>query len=1035
MKRLIDATMKRAILIVTLIILIVVWGGMSAVQIQRDYLPEISNPTIMITVKAENYQADQVKTMITEPIQQAIRVVDGLEDVETNSFNGGAMVSLNFPMKYNMKNAEEQVSKALESVSIPADIQKPLVTRLSTHSLPIMRISLMSASADISENMLRTSIQEDAVKRLKTVPGVQDIRVSGGGNAGYAVNIRTQDLQKEGVTVSDIKQSLQKDFTTGLVGKVTDNQISIPIQVSGWKINQQDLQQLPIHVQNGKTVPLSAVADISNSIVNLQTISRSNGKPSVLLDILKTPSSNITDVSERIKSKINEIPAFKNKDIKASILIDQGQQVNASLNGLMKEGLLGCLFSMICVFLFFRKVRSTLLIVLSLPICLLATTGLLKTMGISLNLLTVSGLIVAMGRVVDDSIVILDNMTRKVHEAKGLNKNHMLTNGVFEMIPAIVSSTATTIAVYIPIALVGGMVSSAFSGFAWSVVIALIVSLFVSILVVPVLYNFFWKGKPHDIADHIEPHAQKMLSRLFKHKRKVALITLGLFLLTAAGSAFLPVNFLPTNMNKGQVGVQVELPKNTSLSEVDAEVQRLEGLFRNNSKVDSFTSGLGSSFTPQSDDVFDAGGGWLQQPNIANLSITLKKGTDVNTFIPELLKQLNGFSSKAVYTVSNASIAGDDSQLKINLTGADSQTLETMAQTIRSQLKLIPGLGVIGAADAEDHTAQYQLTLNRKAIENYGIKLEDVLNRIQVYTAEGSKGVISINQTKYPIVIHTDEQKNKTKDIFTLMGEETFLNKEGQEVPLSQLAIVSPLGSSVIQEKDGKPFAVVTANITSNDIGKVTKEVKKALSKMPLPEGVKYSFAGAPQQVYEMIFEMGIAIFFSILLVLLITSAVFRGWKAPLSVLLCIPLAFIGSVIGMYIFSLEWNLAALVGLMMLTGIVVTNGIVLVDKIERNRLAGMEVKQAILSGTATRVRPVLMTAGTTILTLLPLAFSKSDSTVISQTLGIVVIGGLISSTLICLIMIPIMYEWLGNRIKIQKNRSNHVLETFSEHKLG
>jgi multidrug efflux pump subunit AcrB len=1035
MKRIIDATMKRAILILTLIVLIVVWGGMSALQIQRDYLPEISNPTIMVTVKAENYQADQVKTMITEPIQQALRVVDGLEDVETNSFNGGAMVSLNFPMKYDMKNAEEQVSKALEAVSLPADIQKPLLTRLSTHSLPIMRISLMSASADITENMLRTSIQEDAVNRLKTVPGVQDVRVSGGGNAGYAVNIRTQDLQKEGVTVSDIKQSLQKDFTTGLEGKLTDNQISIPIQVSGWMINQQDLQRLPIHGQNGKTVSLSNVADISNSIVNLQTISRTNGEPSVLLDILKTPSSNITDVSERIKSKINEIPAFKNKDIKISILLDQGQQVNTSLNGLMKEGLLGCLFSMICVFLFFRKVRSTLLIALSLPICLLATTGVLKTMGISLNLLTVSGLIVAMGRVVDDSIVILDNMTRKIHDAKGINKVQMLTNGVAEMIPAIVSSTVTTVAVYIPIALVGGMVSSAFSGFAWSVVIALIVSLFVSILVVPVLYNFFWKGQPHDIADHLEPRAQKLLTKLFKHKGKVAITTLVLFLLTGAGSAFLPVNFLPTSMNKGQVGIQVELLQNTSLSEVDAEVQRLEGMFRDNPKVASFTSGLGSSFTPQSDDVFDAGGGWLQQPNIANLSLTLKKGTDINAFIPELQKQLNALTGKAVYTVSNANIAGDDSQLKINLTGADSQTLETMAQSIRNQLKLVPGLGIQGAADSEDHTTQYQLTLNRKAIEYNGIKLEDVLNRIQIYTAEGSKGIISINQTVYPIVIHTDLQKNKTKDIFTLLGEETFLNKDGQKVPLSQLATVAASGSAVIQEKDGKPFAVVTANITSNDIGKVTKEVKNTLSKMPLPEGVKYSFAGAPQQVYEMIYEMGIAIFFSILLVLLITSAVFRGWKAPLSVLFCIPLAFIGSVIGMSIFRLEWNLAALVGLMMLTGIVVTNGIVLVDKIERNRLEGMEVKQAILSGTATRVRPVLMTAGTTILTLLPLAISKSDSTVISQTLGIVVIGGLISSTLICLIMIPIMYEWLNNRTKKQKNRSNHAFETYSEHKLG
>jgi multidrug efflux pump subunit AcrB len=1014
MKRIIDATMKRAILILSLIVLIAVWGGMSALQIQRDYLPEISNPTIMVTVKAENYQVDQVKTMITEPIQQALRVVDGLEDVETNSFNGGAMVSLNFPMKYDMKNAEEQVSKALEAVSLPGDIQKPLVTRLSTHSMPIMRISLLSNSANIPENMLRTSIQEDAVNRLKTVPGVEDVRVSGGGNAGYAVNIRINDLQKEGVSISDIKQSLQKDFTTGLEGKVTDNQISIPIQVSGVGINQQDLQQLPIHAQNGKTVPLSAVADISTSIVNLQTISRSNGKPSVLLDILKTPSSNITDVSERIRSKINGIPAFKNKDINVSILFDQGQLVNASLSGLIKEGLLGCLFSMICVFLFFRKVRSTLLIVLALPICLLATTGLLKTMGISLNLLTVSGLIVAMGRVVDDSIVILDNMTRKVHEAKGLNKVQMLTNGVIEMIPAIVSSTATTVAVYIPIVLVGGMVSSAFSGFAWSVVIALIVSLLVSILMVPVLYNFFWKGKPHDIADYLEPRAQKILTKVFEHKGKVVLSVLVLLIITAAGSAFLPVNFLPTSMNKGQVAVQVELPQNTSLAKVDSEVKRLEGLFKENPKVDSFASGLGSSFTPQSDDVFDAGGGWLQQPNIANLSLTLKNGTDVNVFIPELQKQLNGLSGKAVYTVSNANIAGDDSQLKINLTGADSQTLETMSQTIRNQLKQIPGLGVQGAADAEDHTTQYHLTLDRKVIENYGIKLEDVFNRIQVYTAEGSKGVISINQSQYPIVIHTDVQKYTSKDIFSLLGNETFLNKDGQKVPLSQLATLTASGSSVIQEKDGKPFAVVTANITSNDIGKVTKEVKKTLSKMPLPEGVKYSFAGAPQQVYEMIYEMVIAIFFSILLVLLITSAVFRGWKAPLSVLLCIPLAFIGSVIGMFIFRLEWNLAALVGLVMLTGIVVTNGIVLVDKIERNRLKGMDVKQAVLSGTATRVRPVIMTAGTTILTLLPLAFSKSDSTVISQTLGIVVIGGLISSTLICLIVIPIVYQWLSER---------------------
>jgi multidrug efflux pump subunit AcrB len=989
----------------------------------------------MVTVRAENYQAEQIKAKISEPIQQAVRVVDGLQDVETNSFNGGSMISLNFPMTYDMKQAEEQVTKALAGISLPTDAGKPLITRLSTHSLPIMRIGLISSSSNITENTLRTAIQEDVVNRLKTVPGVKDVRVSGGGNAGYAVTLRTEDLKKAGVTVSDVKRSLEDKVTTGIEGNVSNNQISIPVTVSGWGLTQQDLLQLPIHTKDGKTVALSDIANISNSIVNLETISRTDGNPSVLLDIQKTPSSNITDISDRIKNKIKDIPALKNKDIQLSIMFDQGEQVNAALKGLIKEGLLGCLFSMICVFLFFRKVRSTLLIALSLPISLLATTGTLKTMGISLNILTVSGLIVAMGRVVDDSIVILDNMNRKVDEAKGITSVRILTSAVSEMIPAIVASTATTVAVYVPIALIGGIVSSAFSGFAWSVVISLIVSLFVSMLVGPTLYNLFWKGKPSAIGDDFEPAAYKILTWMFKRKGKVAVIFLGLFLISLVGAAFLPVNFLPTTNKTGQIGVQVEMPRNTSLTEVDREVQRLEALFKSNSKVASFSSGLGSSFTPQSDDVFDTGGGWIQKPNMANLSIIVKQGTDVNTFIPELQKQLNALSSKAVYTVSNASIAGDDTQLKINLTGADSQTLESMAQAIRNQLKLVPGLAVQGTAEGDNFT-QYNITLNRKAIEKYGIKLNDVLNRIQQYTAEGTKGVISIDQNTFPIVIHSDVQKDNSKDIFSLMGRETFVNKEGQKVTFDQLALLTPSVSSVIQEKDGHPYAVVTANIISSDIGKVTKQVKASLEKIPLPEGVNYSFAGAPQQVYEMIFEMTIALFFSSLLVLLIISAVFRGWRAPLSVLICIPLASIGSVLCMVIFRMEWNLAALVGLMMLTGIVVTNGIVLVDKIERNRAEGMEMKQAVLHGTTTRVRPVLLTAGTTILTLLPLAILKSDSSIISQTLGIVVVGGMISSTLICLIVIPIMYEWLSERARKAKSKQrNQDLEYYTEHKFG
>ena len=272
----------------------------------------------------------------------------------------------------------------------------------------------------------------------------------------------------------------------------------MPIRVTGWDMNRTDLENIKIPTPDGETVVLHEIATIKSSLVDLQTISRTSGQPSVLLDVLKTPSANVTDVTERINERIQAIPEVKSGAVHLSILLDQGKEINTALKGLIKEGLLGIVFSVICVFVFFRNIRSTLIIALSLPICLLAATAILKAMDVSLNILTISGLIVAMGRVVDDSIVVIDNMYRKqIEQSGGLVTVRQLASGVVEMIPAIVSSTATTVAVFLPISLIGGMISSAFSGFAWSVVIALITSLAVSIMVVPALAYLCWKKQPH----------------------------------------------------------------------------------------------------------------------------------------------------------------------------------------------------------------------------------------------------------------------------------------------------------------------------------------------------------------------------------------------------------------------------------------------------------------------------------------------------------------------------------------------------------
>ncbi|WP_256358043.1 efflux RND transporter permease subunit [Bacillus sp. sid0103] len=1029
MIRFIEGSMKRSVLILTCVILIIAWGAMSAVQMQRDYLPPINNTALMVTIQADKYQSNQVKQILTSKVEEAFGSVDKLDYLETNSFDGGLMASLYFPGHTDMEKAENEVRAAVDKVNLPDSVKTPLITRVSTNSFPVMRVSLTSHAEKIDENQLRTTLQDKVANEIKRVPGVRDVRVTGAGYSGYLLMLKEDALQKYGLTIKDVQGAIASMHPVWPQGTIKqkggpDGQVSMPIRVTDWNINSADLKNLKIPVKDGKTVRLQEVADIKNSLVDLQTISRTAGQPSVLLEVLKTPSSNITEVTDRINERIKEIPEIKSGTVDLSILLDQGKDINAALKGLIKEGLLGILFSIICVFLFFRNVRSTLIIALSLPICLLGATAILKTMDVSLNILTISGLIVAMGRVVDDSIVVIDNMYRKQMETyNGQITGRELAGGVVEMIPAIVASTATTVAVFLPISIIGGMISSAFSGFAWSVVIALVTSLAVSIIVVPALAHLLWKKWPMNKSVEMETRAQNILHWAFLKKKWVVGLVLVLLSITIAEAVFLPVNFFPRGNSK-DVAIQVELPEGVQLSDVDAEVKNIETILKNDPEVETYTSTLGSTFTPMFDDVFDEGGGWMQKQNIANISVGIKDKSDIDSFVKKMRRQFGRLSTSAVYTVSNQNISGDDSRLKVILTGGDQQSLAKASIMVRSKLQMIPGLSVEGAANDADAAVKHYLSLNQEVIQRAGINVDEVLNRIDRYLPKEIRMDVSSGEWNTPISIRLDNQKslvapgdpNPEKTILSKIGHEMFTAKDGSKISLAEITTLETSTQTVISEQDGHPFAAVTGNIITRDIGKVTKQVNETMKGLDLPFGVDYSLGGISQQVKQMVMEMALTLSLSLLIVLMIVSSVFRGWYAPVSVIICIPLALIGSVWSMTLFGMEWNLAALIGILMLAGIVVTNGIVLVDKIERNISEGMEAKQAILLGTSSRVRPVLMTAGTTILTLLPLAFSSTGNTIISQTLGVVVVGGMISSTLISLVVIPILYDWLSGKVR-------------------
>ncbi|QHW29570.1 efflux RND transporter permease subunit [Paenibacillus rhizovicinus] len=1034
MKRMIESVMQRSTIILVCVVLILGWGAVSALQMQRDYLPGINNTTLMVSLRASSYQADQVKKDITAPLEDAIRQTNGITNLETTSYDGGVLMNIYYPMDYDMNKAENALKQALNDAVLPDGVNKPAVTRLTSSTFPVLSYSLTANKGKVDDLTLQSTLQTDIVNQLKSVPGVSDVQTVGGANRGYVVVLRMKDLVTNNLTLDDFNKSITADVPS-LQGNIANVKASFPIRVEGWNLTEQQLNNLSIKNKDGNSIPLSAVASVSQSLTDVKTVSRTNGKASVMINVIKTPTATITDVAKHVKERVAGISAVQSGDVAMTLQTDRAQDLNGSLMGLVREGLLGCLFSMLCVLFFFRNVRSTLLIAITLPISLLATTAILKSMGVTLNILTVSGLIVAMGRIVDDAIVILDNMYRRVQENKDKPVLSVLSSSVVEMLPAIFASTATTVAVYVPIALVGGIIGASYSGFAWSVVIALGVSFLVAMLVIPAFAYMGWREAKAE-AVTLEPLMKPLLQSALKHKRTVIGISLFLFIAAGIFATQLPFSLLPSTAS-GQIAVKVELPKGSPLSEVDKEVKRVEGVLQNNAKIASYSATFGSTFAPTADDVFDQGGGFIQQPNVANLSILLNNKKDVTAVIPALQTDLNQVAGTAAITVTNQNIAGDDSTINIMLTGADQPTLENTAQQVRAKLVTIQGLSVTGKTDLTNGIPKYAITIDKDKALQDGIHPDDINKLLARYTSKAKDFDISTSTGTIPVDVYIDSVKSgvandRTVPVYTpeqvlaSMAAETVTGSNGQTYRMDQFASIQKSNAvSSIQERDGQPFSVVQVQITSSDMSKVSKEVSKSLKDMKLPNGVTYSLGGITQQVTQMIIEITIAVIISILLVLLITSFVFKGWKAPLAVLISIPLALSGVVLALYAIHGQWNLAAFIGVLMLTGIVVTNGIVLIDKIERNRKEGMGLREAVMQGSLSRVRPIFMTAGTTVLTLIPLALSHSSDTVISQVLGIVVIGGMITSTLNSFVVIPILYEWMQGKAVRNADAANRM----------
>ncbi len=839
MEKVIRVLMGRLGFIITLVILIGLWGIYSTWQIKKDYLPDIHNPILMVTVKTTVDSGNEKQLRdLRDDLATALKNVDSLQSVESTLYPQGLFLSLTFPQNIDIQKVQDKVKTTLATVPLPSGISHPEVTGISSNAFPFMQISLTSFGKHGSLSVIEAN---QIQKQLQQVSGVERVEATGNGQEGYVVTLDNKNLSAYDLTFEHVKKVLTSLETSLPSGTIQMSNLHLMLHVQPTKQNKQELEQISLGEKNGKEILLKDVATVQKGTVHVQTISRTQGQPSTLLNFYKTPSADVTKVSQNVKHKL-AILKQNNKTLSIKTLFDNGQTTAHAIHGLWRETALGCLFSIICVFFFFRQWRATVAILLSLPICFFASVSLLKESGMTLNLLTASGLIVAMGRVVDDSIVVIDNMYREV-EMKGKFSIAALANGAKDMIPAVTASTLTTIAVYLPLAMTGTMIGHAFSGFAWAVTIALICSLIVALVLVPPFTARAWSTSFVPRAPRTEKRASLILVSLFKKRHILLPIFCLLLLVSAIGAFYLPVNILPRSRTH-DINVQIEShDEGATLSQIDSEVRSLEAVLNNHKDILSYSSTLGSAFTPTFDDVFDQGGGWIQQSNVANVYITPKQGVDTDKVVNSLKEDVKQLPTTATYTVTNQQIAGDDSQVKLTLSGLNENKLIQSANFLKSKLQTIDGLQIHVDSDQSD-TPRFAVELNDEKIRLLGINKQVVLKAIDRFIDKNAELNIPSDSGDLPIEIHKpsavsfsfEQGEDSIQVLLLKLGRLTFKGKDQQRVPLAEIAKLHVNRSTITSEKDGEPIAIITSNIITPDIEGVTKKITN-FKRQPFTEG------------------------------------------------------------------------------------------------------------------------------------------------------------------------------------------------------
>ena len=1085
-------SLRNRALIALITICAAVFGVIGTSTLKQELFPPLELPQAFVTAQYEGASPEAVEREVTAPLEEALTGVESVESIQSTSSAGSSQVVVETDYGTDSDEVVRSLQRAVSQVesSLPDGVE-PSVMAGGLADFPIVMLSV-SSSGDVNE--LASDLEDVAVPELSDIEGVRSVAITGEKPLQVEITVREDDLEDEGVSIDSLAGLLQANGVPSSPGQLQTDGGSAPVEVGSRLTSVEQIEDLIVSGADGP-VAVRDVADVELTEAPITSVSRTDGADSLMLQVLKTPDGNTVEVSHGVEEALPEIQEALGDDVEFVTLFDQAPFIEQSIEDLLVEGLLGLGFAVVIILVFLLSVRATIITAISIPVSLLITLIGLWTTGYTLNMLTLAALTISIGRVVDDSIVVVEAIRRR--HSLGGDKAENIRAAVGEVATAITASTLVTVAVFLPVAFVGGQTGELFRPFALTASLALLASLFVALTIVPVLAYWFlsrrgkeakltraqkkqWKSErastlaqwrkerkeaakrpidpenpsgrrstgelpvvPAVGTDRTEPQEVDELAAMhqpvtrlqktyvpvvrwtLRHPVVVLLVAVLVFAGTLAMTPLLKTELLG-DTGEPMIQVSQDFEPGTDLEEASEQAREVEAVMED---IDEISSSL-VSISGGGDEFSMGGSGGTSAQYIVNL----EEGSDAEAVGASLQEELDTIEDAGTIEVMSASSMGAGSTIDVRLTGNDIDQLEDAAAALSEDLA-----DVDGVQSVTDDTVAVQpvveVAIDHEEAAEYGLTEQSIGQLVSRAMRGQQLGQLVIDDVGRSVLLFQGEV-DSVQELREFEFEATPTSTDGAagdgagqsapEMPGMPQAPVAPEPETIqlddvadvteettaptITRVDGLRSVTVSVTPSGDDLGLVGTNVQEAVDAHDLPDSVQADLGGATEEMNDAFLQMGIAMLVAILLVFVIMVATFRSLIQPFILLVSVPFAATGSIGLLLLTDTPLGLTALIGLLMLIGVVVTNAIVLIDLINQFRDRGVDLRTAIVQGARLRYRPILMTAAATIFALIPMGMGLTGGGLfVSQSLAIVVIGGLVSSTILTLILVPVLYS--------------------------